>query len=47
VQQVEIAFAPVGGGKAQPSDEGKQQDENYQRGPIHVLHDIPPFAFGP
>jgi hypothetical protein len=47
VQQVEIAFAPVGGGKAQPSDESKQQNENYQRGPVDVLHDIPPSVLVP
>src|SRR5712671_5249726 len=43
-QQVEIAFAPVGRSKTQPGYKGKQQDEDRQSGPIHVLHDIPPLS---
>src|SRR5258708_6848656 len=42
VQQVEIAPAPARGGEAQPGDEGKQQYEDRERNPVHVLHDIPP-----
>ena len=45
VQQIEIALAPMRGGKAQPGDEGEQQHEDGERGPIHVCHGIPPRVF--
>src|SRR6266403_119754 len=46
MQQVEIALAPVRGGEAQPGDKGKQQYEDRERNPVHVLHDIPPGLSG-
>jgi hypothetical protein len=39
VQQVEIALAPVGGGKAEPGDEREQKYENDQCNPVHVVHE--------
>ena len=42
MQQIEIALAPMGGGKAQPGDESEQQHENGERDPVHFLHDIFP-----
>src|SRR5215469_4212358 len=41
VELVEIAFAPIGGGKAEPGNKGKQQHEDRKSDPVHVLHDIP------
>ena len=42
VQLVEVALAPMRGGEAEPGDKAEQQDEDDQRGPVHVLHGIPP-----
>ncbi len=42
VQQIEVARAPFRGGEAEPGDEGEQQDEDGQSGPIHVSHGITP-----
>ena len=35
VQLVEIALAPMGGGKAQPGDETEQHNKDDERGPVH------------
>jgi hypothetical protein len=32
----------MGGDEPQPGDKPEQQDEYDQRGPVHVLHGIPP-----
>jgi hypothetical protein len=32
----------LGGGEAEPGDEGEQQHEDDQRGPVHLLHGSPP-----
>jgi hypothetical protein len=42
VQLVEVALAPIGGGKAKPGDKSEQQHKNSERHPINVLHGIPP-----
>ena len=42
MQLVEIALAPVRGGKSEPGDEREQRNENDQSDPVHVLHGIPP-----
>jgi hypothetical protein len=41
VQLIEIALAPIGGSKAQPSDKSENYHENCQCYPIHFLHDLP------
>ena len=45
VQQIEVALAPMRRGEAEPGDEGKQQDEDDQRSPVHVLHGVSPPNF--
>ncbi len=45
VQLIEIALAPLRGGKAQPGDEPEQHHENGQSGPVYLLHGMPPQAW--
>jgi hypothetical protein len=40
VQLIQIALAPVRGGKTHPGDEGEQERENTERNPVHMLHDL-------
>ena len=42
VQLVEIALAPMRGGKTQPRDEAEQRYKDDQGSPVHVLHGVPP-----
>ena len=42
MQQIEVAGAPLGGGKAEPGNEREQHHEDGKSGPIHFSHGIPP-----
>jgi hypothetical protein len=45
VQEIEIPFAPMGGGKAKPGNEGEQCDEYDERSPVHFVHGVSPRLF--
>jgi hypothetical protein len=42
MQLVEVALAPMRGGKAEPGYECEQYDENDERSPVDVRHGVSP-----
>src|SRR5258708_3459922 len=42
MELIEIALSPMGGGKTQPCNEPKQQQQNAERNPVPTLHGNPP-----